>query len=81
MSLEIRLPLAGAAVSSVPPSAAKDIGSALAARMGAQTLSALACRGRDASARLNDPVAGLRQSDPGPGGAQAAALLGGLRAQ
>lgn len=73
MSLEIRLPLDAAAVSSVPPSAAKDIGSALAARMMAQTPAAPACRGRDASTRLNDLVAGL--------GAKVAALLGGPRAQ
>lgn len=74
MSLEIRLPLDAAAVGSVPPSAAKDIGSALAARMMAQTPAAPVCRGRDASTRLNDLVAGL-------GGAQVAALLGGPRAQ
>lgn len=73
MSLEIRLPLDAAAVGSVPPSAAKDIGSALAARMMAQTPAAPACRGRDASTRLNDLVAGLV--------AKVAALLGGPRAQ
>lgn len=81
MSPEIPWLLDGASVGSVPPSAAKDIVSAPAARMGAQTLTAPACRSRAASARLNDPVAGLRQSDPGPGGVQVAALIGGPRAQ